>query len=93
VVDVSIADLLVLLAIRILYFFLQAFNSCVVMQLKICLNDARQDPVKYKSFYPCDFDKTVAPRLSAMKENGHSASTAAHKPPAGLLDRLIYALV
>jgi hypothetical protein len=55
----------------------------------ICMNDARQDPLKYKSFYPCDFDKEVAPKLAGMEGGRRLPLKSTWMLTADLLDRLI----
>jgi hypothetical protein len=33
------------------------------MQLEICLNDVRANPLKYKPAYSCSYDMDIAPKL------------------------------
>jgi hypothetical protein len=33
------------------------------VQLEICLNDLRTNPLKYQAAYSCDYDKDIAPKL------------------------------
>jgi hypothetical protein len=61
--------------------------------MEICLNDARQDPKKYRFLYPCDFDKEIAPRLSSMKGGRRLPLRRAGTSTTELLDRLVSAIV
>jgi hypothetical protein len=70
--------------------------------MEMCLDDARQDPLKYKPFYPCDFDAVIAPKLSAMEGGRRLPLRGTRTPLADLVDRLtsahldlnkVYALV
>jgi hypothetical protein len=53
------------------------------LQVQTCFNDARQNPLKYKPFFPCQYDKDIAPRLAALTGGrrlpltGKGTSTAA----------------
>ncbi len=63
--------------------------SGFLLQMATCLNDVRQDPLKYKFYYPCHFDKDVAPKLSGMKGGRRLPLTGTSTITADLLDRLI----
>jgi hypothetical protein len=65
--------------------------SLPVVQMEICLDDARQDPLKYKQFYPCDFDAVIAPKLSAMKGGRRLPFRGTRTPSADIMHRLISA--
>jgi hypothetical protein len=69
------------------------FNYRICMQVEICLNDARQNPAKYQSLYPCDFEKSIAPKLSVMKGGRRLSLARAGTSTAHQLDRLICALL
>jgi hypothetical protein len=58
------------------------------LQVKICLNDARQNPLKYKPYYPCHYDKDIAPRLSALKGGRRLPLRGTRTSTADLADRL-----
>jgi hypothetical protein len=62
----------------------------IVLQMEECLNDARQDPVKYKALYPCDYDKHIAPKLSAMKGGRRLPLKGRQTITVDLIDRLIF---
>ncbi len=64
----------------------------IVLQMKICLNDVRQYPLKYKSLYPCDFDTAVAPKLSAMKSGTRLPLHGTGTSTTVSFDRLCYPL-
>jgi hypothetical protein len=66
-------------------------TSSTVVQMEICLDDARGDPLKYKPVYPCDFDAAVAPRLSAMKGGRRLPFRGTRAPSADLVGRWILA--
>jgi hypothetical protein len=36
-----------------------------MLQLEICFNDVRTNPLKYKSAYSCNYDSDIAPRVTA----------------------------
>jgi hypothetical protein len=59
-------------------------------QMEICLNDVRQNPLKYKPLYPCDFDEAVAPRLSAMKGGRRLPLRAKGMSTLNLSERLVW---
>ncbi len=64
-------------------------TSTTVLQMEICLDDARQDPLKYKPYFPCDFDAIVAPRLSAMKGGRRLPFRETRTPSGDSVDRLM----
>lgn len=64
-----------------------------VIQMVMCLNDARQDPLKYKPLYPCDFNEKIALRLSALTGGARLPLRATGTPVAVLHDRLVWALI
>jgi hypothetical protein len=61
--------------------------------MEICLNDACQDPLKYKAQYPCDFDKDVAPKLSAMKGGRRLPLRGAGSSTTDLIARWLWAVL
>jgi hypothetical protein len=57
--------------------------------MEVCLDDARQDPLKYKPYFPCDFDAIVAPELSAMRGARRLPFRETRTPYGDFVDRLM----